>query len=299
MDLRDDRGLLIQEFDQTDFTTLDPCDKLLRMQCWRLTDLLTELTNTDGLSVEHRKKMLPGQPYSGVVPQFYALPKIHKFGRLKIRPIVSNVDIYCDKLLIHLKAVLNLVFRGEHTVLNSYHFVNRLDQIQLDQMDRLASFDVVSLFRKVPVNATLDIDQTRLQMWADEDGRDQLEELTSLSVDGFMRLLRLVVMDFYFIWHGHLHKQVGGLPMGSRLSPVLANIIMEHLESTVFRNFPVLPKTYLRFVDDVFIIYNSDLCDLTALLLQFNSQCNSTNCRGSFRWPLNRGRQLGVFAKRS
>ncbi len=273
VELRDANGNKLVEFSDTDFETLDPSDKLLRLQCRRLTDLLTSLKNRDEISVEDRKRCLPGQPFSGSIPQFYVLPKVHKTGRLRIRPIVSNCDIYCDKLLIHLKTILNLVFRGDYTVKNSYEFVEKLDRIELDPDDRLVSYDVESLFTKVPVDDTLQIVERRLRtLITTEEGLAQYEETTTLTVDAFMALLRLVVKDFYFMWHGQLFRQKQGLPMGSRLSPVLANIFLEELEEVVLNSIPRPPKFYARFVDDLFIIYNRFLCPSDDLLRLFNEQ---------------------------
>ncbi len=110
VDLRNAKGEELTEFVGIDFVKLDCADKLLWIQCRRLTDLLTLLKNCREISVQDRKCTSPSQPYSGVIPHFYGLLKIHKVGVLKIRPIVSNTGIYCDNLLIHLKSILNFVF---------------------------------------------------------------------------------------------------------------------------------------------------------------------------------------------
>ncbi len=271
--LRDQRGNLLEEFSKTDFESLDPADRLLRMQCRRLTERLTALRDRKELSPEHRKQLAPPQPFSGNIPSFYALPKIHKTGSLTIRPIIANIEMYCEKLLLHIKPVLNIVFRSDFSVLNSYKFVESIETLELSCEARLASFDVESLFTRVPVQQTLQIVRARLDSLREtEEGAETLEELTSLSIDGFMELLSLMVEDFFFTWHGVLYKQRKGLPMGSRLSPILANIFMEEIENTVFRTLIIKPIIYLRYVDDIFIIYNQNELDLQDLLRVFNAQ---------------------------
>ncbi len=271
--LRNPQGASVRDFVETTYIGMDPLDKLLRIQCRRLTDTLNSLFKNGHISATDRKKVIPNQPYSGVFPAFYGLPKIHKIGILKIRPIVSNIEIYCDKLLIHLKGILNLLFTGDHSVLNSYEFVELIDQIVVDWEDRLASFDVESLFTRVPVQRTLELIKERLRrLRATEDGKEEIEELSSLTDHGFMTLLELMVKDFFFVYHGQLYKQRSGLPMGNRLSPIFANIFMEDLEEKVLAGTRILPKIYCRFVDDIFILYNSTDCRLDQLLQDFNQQ---------------------------
>ncbi|MCP3682956.1 MAG: hypothetical protein GY861_09720, partial [bacterium] len=163
--------------------------------------MLTKFQNNGQISLEHWKQTILPQPFSGIVPLFYGSPKIHKIGRLTIRPIVSNMDIYCDKLLVHLKPVLNLLFREDYMVLNSYDLVNQLDSLDVSSQDRLASLDVDSLFTRVPVAQMLDIVWERLdQLQETEEGRQELASVTSLTTEAFMSLLQFVVQDFYFQW---------------------------------------------------------------------------------------------------
>ena len=44
--------------------------------------------------------------------------------------------------------------------------------------------------------------------------------------------------------------------MGSPLSPVLANIFMEHFEQNALANSTYVPKLWKRFVDDIFAIWS-------------------------------------------
>ncbi len=263
----------VAEFIGEDFQALDPSDELVKVQCRCLTNMLTRFRDNGSISATDRSRTIPSQPFSGNIPQLYGLPKIHKIGVLKIRPIVANTDIYCDKLLLHLKAILNCLFDSEFAVLNSYDFVERLDALTITPKDRLASLDVESLYTKVPVDQTLQVVRRRLmKMWSSEDGKEELAEITSLKPDAFMELLNFVMQDFYFCYAKKLYWQKSGLPMGNRLSPVLANIYMEEMEIAVLERFPVQPKMYTRFVDDIFLIYDCTEFHLTKFLDLFNAQ---------------------------
>ena len=58
---------------------------------------------------------------------------------------------------------------------NSKHFTELIDESTLDETDQLASFDIVSLFMKVPDDNAVKVIKTKL----DED--KTLEERTTLS----------------------------------------------------------------------------------------------------------------------
>ncbi len=145
-----------------DYSASDPCDKLLYMQCHSLTDLLSELQRTQNIGVRERLALIPGQPYSGNLPHFYGLLKIHKLGILLIRPIISNSGFYSDKVMLKLKAILNLLLWGNTSLKNSYELVNILRNFEFGPKDKLMSFDVSSLFTRVPVFDTLQIVERRL-----------------------------------------------------------------------------------------------------------------------------------------
>ena len=60
-----------------------------------------------------------------------------------------------------------------------------------------------------------------------------------------------------FLYKGKLYKQVDGVAMGSPLGPTLANWYMGTIEKKLFANhMPSYPKLYVRYVDDVFAIFN-------------------------------------------
>ncbi len=110
--LTDPRTQLDTELLNQDFGKPDVTDRLLKLQCGRLANLLKKLHASHDLlpSVVHR--LGPPHPYSGVVPKFHALPKLHKVGWLKIRPIISNYGIHCNSILQHLKSIINLLPHG-------------------------------------------------------------------------------------------------------------------------------------------------------------------------------------------
>nr|XP_054773554.1 uncharacterized protein LOC129281659 [Lytechinus pictus] len=60
--------------------------------------------------------------------------------------------------------------------------------------------------------------------------------------------------------------------MGSPLSPIVANLYMEEFESTAIRSSPLLPKIWLRYVDDTFVVWQHGRHSLEDFLVHLNSQ---------------------------
>ncbi len=155
--------LQVREFAAESFRYSDPYDKLVLLQCKELSLLLTDLKRHQQISVEERCQLLPHQPYSGQVPKFYGLPKIHKQGQLKIRPIIATSGYHADKLMLKQKNILNLLIWGNTTLTNTYEFVKLIENFQFGQEDKLLSFDVESLFTRVPIKEALEVVGRRLE----------------------------------------------------------------------------------------------------------------------------------------
>jgi len=85
----------------------------------------------------------------------YGLPKIHKEG-IPLRPNVSNIGAPTYQLSKHLSGLIGqLTGKSAHHVKNSFHFNEILKTLKIKPGDLMVSFDVVSLFTKVPVEESL------------------------------------------------------------------------------------------------------------------------------------------------
>ncbi len=254
-----------------DFVDLDASDCLLRQQTQKLSFILNDLCKNDQIDRNECRWLLPNQPYSGSLPRFYALPKVHKLGTLQIRPIVSCCGNYSDKVMIRMKEILNFLLWGGTSIANSYDFVKVLENFQFSKNDQLLSYDVSSLFTRVPVNQTLQIVESRLAEMSLLEN-NPIRTVTSMSNSAIMHLLQYSLDDCYFSWEKGLYKQRSGLPMGGRLSPILANIFMESLEYTVLCTALNIPKLFCRYVDDIFLIWDKEKGNHLQFLQLLNDQ---------------------------
>lgn len=87
---------------------------------------------------------------------------------------------------------------------------------------------------------------------------DQLASHTTIPKDLFIKILKFCIVDCnYFSYDNRFHRQISGLPMGSPLAPILADIVMEQLlDKTIEPHFNI--KVTTKYVDDIFCIIPKD-----------------------------------------
>ena len=195
---------------------------------------------------------------------FYGLPKIHK-PEVPLRPITSSINCPTYQVSKHLASILSPLQNNKYTVTNSCDFVKKVSDRNITPQEIMVSFDVVSLFTSIPTNLALQVTKNRLE--ADPT----ISERTNVSVDNIMRLLEFVLDNNYFIVDGTFYKQIFGCPMGSPVSAILANLVMEHVEERALITAPHPPKWWYRYVDD------SHVCITREHLTEFHSHLNSIN----------------------
>ena len=198
-------------------------------------------------------------------PQLYGLPKIHK-PEVPLRPIVSSIDSPTYNLAKFLTRIVSpLAGKTPTFVKDSGDFVEKAKKLKLEKDSTLVSFDVTSLFTKVPIAEALEVIGRRLEEQEAADRR------TTLSVESVKRLLHLCLTSTYFMWNGRFYEQMEGAAMGNPLSPVVANIYMEHFEELALESAEFKPATWLRYVNDTFVIWNEGRDKLLVFLEHLNS----------------------------
>ena len=87
-----------------------------------------------------------------------------------------------------------------------------------------ASLDVTSLFTNVPIDDTISviIDHIKSKCLA-----------LPIPVDDLEKLLRLCTVNVQFMFDGTFYRQIDGVAMGSPLGPVLADIFMGQVTTTL------------------------------------------------------------------
>ena len=108
----------------------------------------------------------------------------------------------------------------------------------------MVSFDVKYLFPSVPIEYTLDI--FIKQIFEDH------EIATIFTKSEIKKLLTLCTKNVHFSFNNEIYMQTDGVAMGLPLGPVIANIFMVELETTLAPMLEDHVQKWRRFVDDTF-----------------------------------------------
>ena len=95
--------------------------------------------------------------------KFYGAAKLHKLkqedtvGQLPLHPIVCNCGTASYKLAKYLAKLLSPLSKSQYTVQNTKEFINYIKKQKNPSNYKMISFDVISLFTNVPIDATINI----------------------------------------------------------------------------------------------------------------------------------------------
>ena len=125
---------------------------------------------------------------------------------------------------------------------------------------------MTNLFTQVPITDALRVIEERLT------GDQSLESRTNIPVPLLVELVELCLRSSYFQFQDSFYDQTDGAAMGSPLSPIVANLYLEHLEEEVIQSAPLQPKLWRRYVDDTFVIWSHGQDELHHFHQHLNSQ---------------------------
>ena len=204
---------------------------------------------------------------------FYGLPKVHKAG-YPIRPIISTAGSYQYELSKYLaRAIRNASPPADSYVKDSFEFVNKVKNTVLDNQKSyiMCSFDVESLYTNVPVYEAI---ETVLDHMYNPNKRIDLP----FSRDQLRKLLEMSVCNAPFRFQDRLYRQVDGIAMGSPLAPILADLWMQKIEKKLNRFSTNKPLVWLRYVDDIYCLFNIP----KAKILEFHLRINKWHANLKF-----------------
>ena len=207
--------------------------------------------------------------HNGTIARAYGLPKVHK-PDCPFRPIVSCIGTPLYSLSKYMCNILKyIVGKTESNIKNSSDFRSKITGLEVPENYKIVSFDVVSLFTNIDNNLVIKIIHKK---W------DEIKKAskTKLSKSEFIEALELIINNCEFSFNGKLYKQKFGSPMGSPVSPMLANLVLENLEEEIFKQCHFSPAFYYRYVDDIITAVPEDRIE------EFNRLLNSYHTKLQF-----------------
>ena len=204
--------------------------------------------------------------------QLYFLRKVHKDPH-RIRPIVSasagpTAKIsghLCKRFAPHLEDVHSLVK-------NSIQVVQILESLDLsaDPDITLVTLDVESLYPSIPQGPGIEMVLQRVCPTSPPTSRRN-------NFKNMLRdLLKIVLGDNHFEFSGNHYNQTRGVAMGTRCAPQFANLFMASLEEKALMSWGgTKPKLWLRFLDDIFMLWSES--ELSLFHSHLNNQMSSIN----------------------
>ena len=163
---------------------------------------------------------------STATPKLYGLPKLHKLG-FPVRPIVSFCGSPTYQLSKYLTTILQpLTDKSRRKLQSTEDFIYAIKTVQIPDDYKLVSFDVKSLFTSIPLQLAFQCTETTIR---------QYTVTLPLPTEDIMDLLNLCLTSTYFHYNGKHYKQLHGTVMGSPVSVVVAEILIEEGALTTCR----------------------------------------------------------------
>jgi len=163
-----------------------------------------------------------------------------------LRIVVSSVGSPLYDVAKYLHGIINnSIKKPASNIKDSWSFVGRIKKRSIETNEIMVSLDVTSLFNNIPKELVMQGIRNR---WND------IQKTTKMSLAQMLNAIELVLSSTSFKFNDKYYEQIHGSPMGSPLSPILADMVMEDLEVQCLGKMEFKIHTYYRYVDDIFLI---------------------------------------------
>nr|VZH96969.1 unnamed protein product [Spirometra erinaceieuropaei] len=127
----------------------------------------------------------------------------------------------------------------------------------MEPNERMVSFGVVSLFTFIPqAPAVKALSNLLRQNYDGDDGQRIAQDLKEPMGH---------CLKTFFTFEGITYEQIKGTPMGSPISGLIAEAVLQKLEIRLFEEYKL--KFWARYVDDTFVIIDRDKINYYAEVL--------------------------------
>jgi hypothetical protein len=200
-------------------------------------------------------------------PIINAQIKLHK-PEAPIRLVVNNKTAPSYKITKKLNEVLNkhLPLTNHYTAFNSTSLANDLVNLIINDKHKLMTLDIKDLYINIPLKETTDITRTQFP-----------KHNSTPTTNQIITLLETILRQNHFVLQEQIYHPDKGVAMGSPISGTIAEIFIQHLEDTYNRHLMESKDTifYTRYVDNIFIIYDSSSTNPKAITQYANTIHNN------------------------
>ena len=200
-------------------------------------------------------------------PRLYFLPKVHK-KEIPGRPVVSSIDCPTAKISKFIDHHLQpIVQKIPSYIKDTTDFLNKINNIvNVHDQSIFVSLDVKSLYTNIPNSEGIAAVKRAFDNYSNK--------LVSTKVIVTFLSLILTLNNFSFNSKHYLQRK--GCAMGTSCAPAYANIFMADFESKYI--YPLIKNkaiTYLRYIDDIFMIWTASMDELQNFIQVLNSKHQS------------------------
>ena len=196
-----------------------------------------------------------------ILPRIYGLPKLHKLG-IPLRPVFSNVNSPTSLLAKNVSDLLyNCLNPPDSYIKNSFDLCEKLTKLKIPEDHSLISLDVSSLFTNIPLELVLKSLKNKK--------RNISRNIRNIPYDDIKKAVEFLYHNTYFTFNDTVYRQRTGTPMGSSVSSLFADIVMQDLENSCLKKLKFKTAFFYRYVDDILTTVPNDKIDF--LLKTFNS----------------------------
>ncbi|XP_011882019.1 PREDICTED: uncharacterized protein LOC105569853 [Vollenhovia emeryi] len=161
------------------------------------------------------------------------------------------------------------VIKPRSHIKDSWAFTKLIQNRRIEREEILLSLDVTALFNNIPKELVIKAIEKRWQ---------EISQKTFFNLKQFLYATELVLSSTSFSFNGQFYEQIFGSPMGSPLSPILADLVMDDLETFCLEQLEFEVNTYYRYVDDVFtIIPNNKIDDILKVFNSYHPRLKFTH----------------------
>ena len=181
------------------------------------------------------------------IPRLFGKFKDHKTPP-KFRPIVNRREGPTYDIEVYMTNIYKEILPpSDHSLNSTADFIKRLRSFEHNSKDKIVSFDVINLYPSIDINEIQEIINQRIEHLY---GRNDISQ-TIISASN------LILNEAYFTFNRKIYKQKKGVPMGSPVASVIAELKLRLVENKIcekFRNKII----WLRYVDDIYAVITEE-----------------------------------------